>query len=433
MIIEIINKKKQGIALSEKEIAFFVKGVVAKTIPSYQISALCMAILLRGMDHQETTFLTKYYVQSGQTIEWGDWEKEIIDKHSTGGVGDKTSLILIPLLGAFGLRIAKLSGQGLGFTGGTIDKLAAIPGFNSLYSREKFIERNHQFKMTIAQANQDFAPADKIIYGIRDVTGTVDSDSLIAASIMAKKIATGAPHILIDLKIGNGSTVGPSIEKGESLAQTMLAISKNFGKKTTVVLSGMFQPLGQTIGNALEIKEAIEILQGQGPEDVRELITTLGACQLVQVNKATTLEEGKAMISNKLKTKKPLLSFFQWIASQGGDIECLNNLEQFTAAPFSCEITAAESGFIAAFETNRIGHLAVQLGAGRKTIEDQIDFQAGIILCHKLGDLVKKGEKVMILQSSGKINNQLIAQAQNSFTISLTQPSIQPLVLKILN
>lgn len=401
-IIEIINKKKNKEELTKEEIQYIVEGYVKGEIKDYQISALLMAITLNNMTFEETSHLTNSMKQSGDIIDLSIL-KTVVDKHSTGGVGDKTTLIIAPIVAAAGVNVAKMSGRGLGHTGGTIDKLESIPGFQVTMSKEQFIEQVKTISIALVSQMGNLVPADKKIYALRDVTATVDSLPLIASSIMSKKLASGATHIVIDLKVGEGALV-KNIEDARTLAQYMVEIGKKEGKITRCILSNMNEPLGHAIGNALEVQEAMNMLQNkETPADLYDLCITL-ASHMISLGKNIPIEQAKQEAIDTLQTGKAYQKWLEFVQKQKGKIE------ELTFAPKIFSIKSRQDGFIKKIHTLKLGELARQIGAGRYTKEDIIDYGVGFIVTKKVGDFVYKDEeliKVYLNQKDMSVNEVL--------------------------
>lgn len=395
-IINIIEKKVRKEKLSKKEIEFFVEGYKDEDIPDYQIASLLMAIRLNHMDLEESTYLTEAIVNSGRTIKHNT-TKTIIDKHSTGGVGDKTSLVLVPLFASLGFMVSKMSGRGLGFTGGTIDKLESIEGFDVELDEEHIIEQVNSIGCIIVSQNDDLVPADKKLYALRDVTATVDEASLIAASIMSKKIALGAQFIVLDVKYGNGGFMKTK-EEAEHLARLMIQIGLNLGKKIVAFITSMEQPLGKNIGNALEVQEAIDTLRGKGNAELRELCTQI-AKEVLVIEKEISYEEAHVEVEQKLNNLEAFAKFQELIKAQGAVDSSDIKLEQ---AKHQCEFKMKQSGFIKKIYADKVGLASLELGAGRKTKEDKIDLTVGIELLKKVGDRIEKGETIAIIHYNDK-------------------------------
>ncbi|MHC5408372.1 pyrimidine-nucleoside phosphorylase [Listeria seeligeri] len=395
-MVDIISKKRDGKALSTEEIQFFIDGYTNGEIPDYQASALAMAIFFQDMNDEERADLTMAMVGSGDTIDLSAIEGIKVDKHSTGGVGDTTTLVLAPLVAAVGVPVAKMSGRGLGHTGGTIDKLESIEGFHIELDKKDFINLVNRDKVAVIGQSGNLTPADKKMYALRDVTGTVNSIPLIASSIMSKKIAAGADAIVLDVKTGAGAFMKTD-EDAENLAHAMVRIGNNVGRNTMAVISDMSQPLGEAIGNALEVKEAIDTLKGEGPKDLTELVLVLGSQMVVLAKQAKTLEEARAKLIEVIKNGAALEKFKTFLANQGGDASIVDHPEKLPQAKFQIEVPAKTSGFVSKIIADEIGIAAMILGAGRATKEDEINLAVGLMLRKKVGDPVKAGESLVTI------------------------------------
>lgn len=398
-MVDLIEKKRDGEELSTEEINFFIKGYTEGTIPDYQVSALTMAIFFQGMTENERADLTMAMVESGEQIDLSDIEGVKVDKHSTGGVGDTTTLVLGPLVASVGVPVAKMSGRGLGHTGGTIDKLESIEGFHVEISKDEFINLVNKNKIAVIGQSGNLTPADKKLYALRDVTATVDSIPLIASSIMSKKIAAGADAIVLDVKTGAGAFM-KTIEDSRELAKAMVRIGNNVGRKTMAIISDMSQPLGFAIGNALEVKEAIDTLNGEGPEDLTELCLTLGSHMVLLANKASNLQEAREKLQNVMDNGKALETFKVFLESQGGDPSVVDDPSRLPQAKYIFELEAKEAGYVSDMVADEIGTAAMLLGAGRATKESEIDLAVGFILNKKIGDEVTKGDSLVTIYSN---------------------------------
>lgn len=398
-MVDLIEKKRDGFELTTEEIQFMIKGFTDGSIPDYQMSAMAMAIFFKGMTEKERADLTMAMVESGDQIDLSAIEGIKVDKHSTGGVGDTTTLVLGPLVAAVGVPVAKMSGRGLGHTGGTIDKLESVKGFHVEIDNEEFIKLVNKNKIAVIGQTGNLTPADKKLYALRDVTATVDSIPLIASSIMSKKIAAGADAIVLDVKTGAGAFM-KTLEDSEALARAMVSIGNNVGRKTMAVISDMSQPLGYAIGNALEVEEAIETLKGQGPEDLTELCLTLGSHMVYLANKASSLEEARSMLREVMENGEALKKFKEFLESQGGDGSVVDDPAKLPKAKYQFELEAKEDGFVKEIVADEIGTAAMLLGAGRATKESQIDLAVGLVLRKKIGDAVKKGESLVTIHSN---------------------------------
>lgn len=398
-MVDIIEKKRDGQELTTAEINFFIEGYTKGEIPDYQASALAMAIYFQDMNDRERADLTRAMVESGNTIDLSAIDGVKVDKHSTGGVGDTTTLVLAPLVASLGVPVAKMSGRGLGHTGGTIDKLESIAGFHVELTREQFIDLVNRDKVAVIGQSGNLTPADKKLYALRDVTGTVNSIPLIASSIMSKKIAAGADAIVLDVKTGDGAFMKTQ-EDAEELAHAMVRIGNHVGRKTIAIISDMSQPLGFAIGNALEVKEAIETLQGKGPKDLTELVLTLGSQMVILAGKAKTSEEAKEMLLDAIHSGKALAKFKEFLANQGGDASIVDDLTKLPQAKYKIELPAKQSGYISRMVADEIGVASMILGAGRATKEDVIDLAVGLVLHKKVGDKVEEGESILTIYSN---------------------------------
>lgn len=398
---DLITKKKHGEKLNREEISFIVKGYTEGEIPDYQMSSFLMAVCLKGMDIEETTNLTLSMRDSGEILDLSKIEGIKVDKHSTGGVGDKTSLVVGPMVAALGIPVAKMSGRGLGHTGGTIDKLESIPGFSTEIGTEKFFELVNKNKFAIAGQTADLAPADKKIYALRDVTATVDSIPLIASSIMSKKLASGSDVIVLDVKCGSGAFM-KDIDSAIELGKTMVEIGKGAGKKTFAIVTDMSQPLGRNVGNNLEVKEAIEALKGNAPSDLMEDAVQLGTYMVYGADMAVSPKAARAMVENTIKNGTALKKFAEFVEAQGGDPEYVYNTDKFEKAKYEVPVYSEKEGYVNAIMTEEIGMTSLILGGGRETKESKIDLSVGIVLEKKLGDYVKAGEKIATLYANSK-------------------------------
>ncbi len=400
-MVDLIEKKRDGNELLKEEIEYIVTNYTNGKIPDYQVSALLMAIFYQDMTNEEITNLTLAIANSGDVIDLSSLEGIKVDKHSTGGVGDTTTLILAPLVASVGVTVAKMSGRGLGYTGGTLDKLEAIPGFQIELSDEAFVRIVNESKVAVIGQSGNLAPADKKLYALRDVTATVDSLPLIASSIMSKKIAAGADAIVLDVTTGDGAFM-KNIEDARRLAKTMTSIGKLANRETVAVISDMSEPLGEAIGNSLEVVEAIETLQGNGPEDLVEMCYALGSQMVVLAGKAKTIDEARTLLQEALESGKALAKFKEMIQNQGGDPTIVEQPERILTARYTMELPAKQSGVVSKIVANELGIAAMMLGAGRKTKEDDIDHAVGLKLHKKIGDTVTKGESLLTIYSNDK-------------------------------
>ncbi|WP_049387754.1 pyrimidine-nucleoside phosphorylase [Staphylococcus epidermidis] len=415
-MIDIIEKKRDGKSLTKEEIEFFVNGYTHGEVPDYQASSLAMAIFFQDMNDEERAALTMSMVNSGEKIDLSDINGIKVDKHSTGGVGDTTTLVLAPLVAAVGVPVAKMSGRGLGHTGGTIDKLESVKGFNVEISEKDFIKLVNDNQVAVIGQSGNLTPADKKLYALRDVTGTVNSIPLIASSIMSKKIAAGADAIVLDVKTGSG-TFMKTLDDAEALAHAMVRIGNNVGRNTMAIISDMSQPLGNAIGNALELKEAIATLKGNGPKDLTELVLTLGSQMVVLAEQATSLDEARQMLIDAIKTGKALNKFKTFLSNQGGDDSIVDSPEKLPSAKYQVEFKAKKDGYITEIIANEIGVASMMLGAGRQTKEDVIDLGVGIVLNKKVGEHVEKGENILTIHTNTKEIDDILYKLDNSITI----------------
>lgn len=419
-MVDIIETKRDGKALSREEIFFFVNGYAKGEIPDYQASALAMAIVFQGMEMREIADLTDAMMHSGETIDLSDIPGVKVDKHSTGGVGDKTSLVLGPLVAACGAKLAKMSGRGLGHTGGTLDKMESVPGMRIGLREEEFKNQVRRIGIAIAGQTADIDPADKKLYALRDVTGTVNSIPLIASSIMSKKLASGADTILLDVKFGSGAFM-KTIEDAERLAKTMVQIGDALHRDTRAILTDMEQPLGFAVGNSLEVKEAIATLQGHGPKDLVELVENAGGIMLEQAHLVSDLESGKKRIAEAIADGSGFNKLVELFEAQDGDVSYLKNPSLFPVAKFARPVLAEKEGYVQRIDSLQIGVSAMKLGAGRETMQDQIDMSAGIVLSKKVGDFVKKGEVLATCYTNKEGVTDVLKEVHDAFEIT-SQP-----------
>ena len=426
-MIDIIETKKRKETLSREQIDFAVNGYTRGEIPDYQMSALLMAVYLNGMNPRETRDLTLSMAASGDQMDLSGIKGVKVDKHSTGGVGDKTSMVIGPIVAACGVPVAKMSGRGLGHTGGTIDKLESIPGFETMLAPEQFISQTNKIGMCLVGQTGNLKPADKKIYALRDVTATVDNLSLIASSIMSKKIAAGADAILLDVKTGSGAFMKTK-EEAAALAKEMITIGKNAGRKTAALITNMDVPLGNAIGNALEVIEATQTLRGEGPHDLETLCLELAAAMLELAGKGTETD-CRAMAQEALTSGRALEKWKEVVKAQGGDSAYIEDLSLFPKAEIIRPYRAARSGYLDRFDTEACGIAACMLGAGRETKEDTIDFRAGIVLLKKLGDYVEEGEPIAMFHTSSEQQFlEASRKMETAVTISGQVPQPKPLI-----
>ena len=426
-MIDIIEKKKLGQTLSDAELAFFVEGYTKGSIPDYQAAALCMAIRLMGMDSKETAALTMAMAASGDQSDLSRIEGIKVDKHSTGGVGDKTTLVVGPIVAACGVPVAKMSGRGLGHTGGTLDKLESIPGYRISIPTDEFFSIVNSVGIALIGQTGNLAPADKKLYALRDVTATVDSLPLIASSIMSKKLASGADAIVLDVKAGSGAFM-KTTEDAYALAKEMVAIGHHAGRNTVALITNMDRPLGCSIGNSLEVIEAIETLKGKGPDDFNDLCIELAANMLFLAEKGS-LDDCRKLAVQRIADGSALQKFRDMIAAQGGDPAVVNDYSIFPQASIQREIRAEESGYVSHMDTQNCGISAMLLGAGRATKEDSIDHAAGIILNIKPGEFVEKGQALAVLYTNDPNTlDSAEQQLRASIHLSSVKPQVQPLI-----
>lgn len=428
---DIIHKKRNGGELSEEEIRFFIEGYTDESIPDYQAAALCMAVYFRGMTPKETSILTLAMAESGDQIDLGGIEGFTVDKHSTGGVGDKTSLIVVPIVASCGGKVAKMSGRGLGHTGGTVDKLESIPGFRTELNPDDFIKQVNGIGLCIVGQTGELAPADKKLYALRDVTATVESIPLIASSIMSKKLAAGSKGIVLDVKTGSGAFM-KTVEESENLAKEMVAIGKSAGRSVTAVITNMDIPLGDSVGNSLEVIEAIKTLKGEGESDLTEVCLTLAAQMLSMVtgeDEKTCYSMAKGAIDNGLAINK----LREMISAQGGNANVVDDYSLFKQPKYTAEIFSECDGYIEHTDAEKIGIASVILGAGREKKGDPIDPSAGIVLKNKTGDYVKKGEPLAVFYTDdeGKIEGAK-QEFLDAFTFGNERTQPQKLIYKII-
>lgn len=425
---DIIANKRDGKALTDEEIKFFIEGYVAGDIPDYQVSALLMAIYLRGMDDREITTLTLEMAHSGDMVDLSPIDGLKVDKHSTGGVGDKTTLVVAPMVAALGVKVAKMSGRGLGHTGGTLDKLEAIPGTKIDIEEKEFFDIVKKTGVAVIGQTGNLAPADKLLYALRDVTATVASIPLIAGSIMSKKLAAGSDCILLDVKTGSGAFM-KTLEDSIELAKTMVAIGERAGRRTVALISDMNRPLGCNIGNSLEVIEAVDTLKGKGPEDLTGVCISLAANMLYLAGKGD-INECEALAAETIKDGSAFEKFKEMIAAQGGDVSVLDDTDKFEKATVIYEVKATEDGYISNIDTEKYGIASVLLGAGREKKGDPIDYSAGIIMNKNTGDAVKNGETIATLLTN---KQELCQNAEKTLleavTISSEKPELPPHVL----
>ncbi len=415
-IVEIIAKKRDGHELTHDELQYFVQGYTRGEIPDYQASAWCMAVVLKGMTPAEATAYTMLLAQSGDMLDLHKIAPFVVDKHSTGGVGDKTTLVVAPLVASHSLPVGKMSGRGLGFSGGTVDKLESIRGFETSLTTEGFLDMLSKHGVVVSGQSADLAPADGKLYALRDVTATVESLPLIAGSIMSKKIASGADAIVLDVKVGQGAFMKTEADAVE-LAHLMIAIGEGVGRKVAAVIADMDQPLGNAIGNALEVKEAISTLHGEGPQDFVEHCLTVGGKMLDLADKAADLEQAKAMLAESIRNGTAWAKFVEWITAQGGDPAVLHDPHQLPDAPLIETVCASHSGYIATLNAIEVGLTSVMLGGGRVKKSDQIDYSVGIVHHAKVGDQVKHGDPLFTVHAN---SSETLAAARERLLTAIT-------------
>lgn len=430
---DLILKKRNGEELDTDEINFFVNNYTNGSIPDYQVSALLMAIYFQGMNKRETSDLTMAMVHSGNMLDLGAIEGIKVDKHSTGGVGDTTTLVLAPMVASLGIPVAKMSGRGLGHTGGTIDKLESFKGFSVEMTTDRFINNVNTIKIAVGGQTGDLAPADKKLYALRDVTATVDNVSLIASSIMSKKIASGADAIVLDVKVGDGAFMKTK-EAAEELAKEMVAIGNHIGRKTMAVISDMDQPLGFAIGNALEVEEAINTLKGHGPADLLELSLTLGSRMVVLAGKADNIDDAKTMLKETITSGAAIEKLKEFVKAQGGEVDCIDDTNLLPKAKFVVPVVSEKDGVVKKIHAQNLGIVAMELGAGRATKESEIDLSVGIVLAKKRGDKVKQGEAIAYIHSN---KEELIEKAKtgilNNYEIVENYENDIPLIYEVIS
>lgn len=416
-MVDLIEKKRDGHELTTEEINFIIEGYTRGEIPDYQVSALAMAIYFKDMSERERADLTMAMAHSGDMIDLSAIEGVKVDKHSTGGVGDTTTLILAPLVAALDIPVAKMSGRGLGHTGGTTDKLEAIPGFHVELAKEEFVKLVNEHKIAVVGQSGNLTPADKKLYALRDVTATVNSIPLIASSVMSKKIASGSDAIVLDVKTGAGAFM-KTVEDAKELAHAMVSIGNNVGRRTMAVISDMSQPLGRAIGNALEVREAIDTLRGTGPKDLEDLCLALGRQMVFLAGKAASLEEAEEKLREVIRSGKALEKFKEFIANQGGDASIVDNPDKLPTAAYRIEVPAKKDGVVASIVADEIGTAAMLLGAGRATKESEIDLAVGLMLNKKIGDKVVAGESLVTIHANRENVEEVIEKIYANITIA---------------
>lgn len=429
-MVDLIIKKRDNIELSREEIQYIIQEYTAGIIPDYQMSSFLMAVVLNGMTKAERSYLTQAMVDSGEVVDLSDIEGVKVDKHSTGGVGDKTTLVLAPLVASLGIPVAKMSGRGLGHTGGTLDKLEAIEGMKIEIELHDFIKQVNDKGIAVIGQTGELAPADKLLYALRDVTGTVESIPLISSSIMCKKIAAGSDAIVLDVKLGTGAFM-KTIDDARELATAMVEIGNDAGRKTTACITSMAEPLGHAVGNSLEVIEAIDTLKGNGPSDVVELVLELGSHMVVNAQKADNYEQAKEMLKENIANGKGLEYLKILIDAQGGNSDFVDNTDLFKKADFIIEVKSEKSGFIKSIDALEIGLAAMELGAGRATKDDKIDMAVGIVLNKKQADEVKDGEVLAYVHSNSEDVANQIRKIINAFDIVSDKVAKEPLIYDV--
>ena len=428
-IYDIITKKKNGFALNCDEIEFTINGYMSGEVADYQMSALLMAICLKGMNKEETYHLTKAMLESGERVDLSAFGNLSVDKHSTGGVGDKTTLIVAPIVASLGCKVAKMSGRGLGFTGGTVDKLESLIGYNVAQNPSEFFDQVHKIGISVVGQSGNLAPADKKLYALRDVTATIDSIPLIASSIMSKKLASGSHNIVLDVKCGSGAFMKTPQEATE-LAKAMVEIGQGFGRNVRALVTNMDLPLGYAVGNRTEVWEAIQVLSGAGEQRLREICISL-ASQIVSISLNIHHLSAKAIVEDAVTSKKALSKMREWIECQGGDISYIDNPDKLLSAKYKVDYVAKSRGYISKMQADTIGKASMLLGAGRIKLGDSIDYDAGIIFKKSYGDKVNEGDVVATLYSSTESFNACINELDNAITISEKVPVEQRLIFDI--
>lgn len=416
-MVDLIEKKKDGFKHTPEEIHFIVAGYTKGDIPDYQMSAWLMAVCFQGLDKEETAILTKEMMHSGDVIDLSRIQGIKVDKHSTGGVGDKTSLVLGPIVAACGVPVAKMSGRGLGHTGGTLDKLESIPGLHIMIDEEDFVKQVNDCGLAIIGQSGHLDPADKKMYALRDVTATVSCIPLIASSIMSKKLAAGSDAILLDVKYGDGAFMN-TIEEAKELARTMIEIGDSLGKDTRATISNMSQPLGYAIGNSLEVKEAIDTLNGHGPEDLLELCLQAGSHMLIQAQKTDSLITARKMLEDAIESKKALRTLCAMVKAQGGDDAFIRHPEMFPKAKEVIPVYSQKTGYVKDLKAKPLGIVSMKLGGGREKTEDDIDYSVGLVLHKKIGDFVKKGEVLVEVHTNTGLSQELETEIFNAYDFS---------------
>ena len=430
-MIDLIEKKKAGEALTREELYYWINGLVNDEIPMYQSSALLMAIMFKGMGDHEIYDLTSAMYHSGDIVDLSKIEGVKVDKHSTGGVGDKTSLVLLPMVASCGVKVAKMSGRGLGHTGGTLDKLESIPNTKVSVNEKDFIDQVNRIGIALVGQSQTLAPADKKLYGLRDVTGTVNSIPLIASSIMSKKLATSCDTLLLDVTIGSGAFI-KDFDSALELANLMIRIGEYHHLPTRAIISNMDEPLGNAIGNALEVKEAIAALKGEGPADLMELCYQAGSIMLMQAKVCNTELEARKKLEEVIKNGTAYNKFVEMIKAQGGDVSYIEDTSKFNLTKYSFRIVAPVDGYVSRLDAYALGKAAMRLGAGREKISDYIDFDAGIYLHHKVGDKVSRGDKILSIYTNRDDYEDIFEEINKAVSFSSKFVEKPTLIFKVL-
>lgn len=430
-MVDLINKKRENKPLSKREIDWLIQGYTNGEIPDYQVSSLLMAICFQDMNDEEMFYLTKAMVESGEILDLSNINGKTVDKHSTGGVGDKTTLALGPLIASCNVKLAKMSGRGLGHTGGTLDKLEAIPGFNIELSDSDFIKQVNDIGIAVIGQTKDMCPADKKLYALRDVTGTVESIPLIASSIMSKKIAAGAETIVLDVKVGSGAFM-KDLQHARVLAKAMVEIGKQFKRNVSALITNMNEPLGEAVGNSIEVIEAIETLKGNGPKDFTELVLNLGAHILVNAKEVESIDEAMDLLKAQIDNNKALEKFQEFVKLQGGDPDVVNDYSLLPQAKYEYDVKANTQGYIKTIDALAVGNYAMKLGAGRQTKDSPIDLAVGVKIKQKIGDLVSKDTVIGKIYSNTELNEQDFNEFRKLFTFNNEKVLKNKLILDVI-
>lgn len=429
--VDLIGKKRDGHALSREEIRFLIDGFMRGDVPDYQMAAWAMAVYFRGMSEEETVYLTEAMIDSGRRIDLSFVPGIVVDKHSTGGIGDTTTLVLAPLVASCGVPVTKMSGRSLGFTGGTIDKLESIPGFRTQLTKEHLVRQMNEVGLAVFGQTEELVPADKRLYALRDVTGTVASLPLIASSVMSKKIAAGAEKIVLDVKAGSGAFM-KTVDEAAALADIMVRIGRRMGRETVAVISDMNQPLGRAVGCALEVREAIRTLRGEGDGRLLELCLVLGSHMLVLAGRAPSAEDGRALLEKALSDGRALVKMKQWIAAQGGDPAVVDDVERLALAPHRKTVAAPATGYVARMEAQRLGEAAGLLGGGRRVKDEAVDPSVGLVVHRRLGDFVQAGAPLFTVYSRHPRTEEVETMLLQAVHLSPERPQVPPLIHRII-